>query len=168
MRKAGLTHATAQCGAITLIQRFGSALNLNVHFHMLIPDGVYLTDTDPPYLRKLTPPTAAELLPLLQRISARIGRHLERRGWLVRDVDHSYLAQEPGTREQELETLEELQSHSITYRIALGPHKGRKAFMLQSLPRYLGNATAPGNCWRRLRDSHCTQALRPKRTSGAS
>jgi hypothetical protein len=26
---------------VTLIQRFGSALNLNVHFHMLLPDGVY-------------------------------------------------------------------------------------------------------------------------------
>jgi hypothetical protein len=27
-----------------LVERFGSALNLNVHFHMLLPDGVYLTD----------------------------------------------------------------------------------------------------------------------------
>ncbi|MEX5147036.1 MULTISPECIES: transposase, partial [Enterobacteriaceae] len=26
----------------TLIQRFGSALNLNVHFHMLFLDGVYV------------------------------------------------------------------------------------------------------------------------------
>jgi hypothetical protein len=37
VRKAGLTRSTAQSGAVTLIQRFGSALNLNVHFHMLIP-----------------------------------------------------------------------------------------------------------------------------------
>jgi hypothetical protein len=28
-------------GAVTLIQRFGSALNLNVHFHMLVLDRVY-------------------------------------------------------------------------------------------------------------------------------
>jgi hypothetical protein len=35
IRKAGLTRGRAQCGAVTLIQRFGSALN--VHFHMLIP-----------------------------------------------------------------------------------------------------------------------------------
>jgi ribosomal protein S27E len=49
LRKAGLTRRQAQCGAVTLIQRFGSALNLNVHFHMLVPDGVYLTDTEPPY-----------------------------------------------------------------------------------------------------------------------
>jgi hypothetical protein len=31
----------AQCGAVTAIQRFGSALNLNPHFHSLVLDGVY-------------------------------------------------------------------------------------------------------------------------------
>jgi hypothetical protein len=33
--KAGYNKKTAQTGAVTLIQRFGSALNLNIHFHML-------------------------------------------------------------------------------------------------------------------------------------
>jgi len=41
IQKAGFTRKTAQTGAVTLIQRFGSALNLNVHFHMLFLDGVY-------------------------------------------------------------------------------------------------------------------------------
>ncbi len=40
---AGYHHAAAQTGAVTLIQRFGSALNLNIHFHMLFLDGVYVT-----------------------------------------------------------------------------------------------------------------------------
>lgn len=35
IQKSGFTRKTAQTGAVTLIQRFGSALNLNVHFHML-------------------------------------------------------------------------------------------------------------------------------------
>ena len=39
--QAGIKRANARCGAVTLIQRFGSALNLNVHFHMLWLDGVY-------------------------------------------------------------------------------------------------------------------------------
>jgi hypothetical protein len=30
-----------QCGAVTFIQRFGSALNANLHFHTLVLDGVY-------------------------------------------------------------------------------------------------------------------------------
>ena len=38
--KAGFKSAEAQAGAVTLIQRFGSALNLNIHFHMLFLDGV--------------------------------------------------------------------------------------------------------------------------------
>jgi hypothetical protein len=36
IQKAGFTRKSAQTGAVTLIQRFGSALNLNVHFHGVI------------------------------------------------------------------------------------------------------------------------------------
>jgi hypothetical protein len=32
---------TADAGAVTLIQRFGSAANLNIHLHCLVLDGVY-------------------------------------------------------------------------------------------------------------------------------
>jgi ribosomal protein S27E len=39
IKKAGSTRKSAQTGVVTLIQRFGSALNLNVHFHMLFLDG---------------------------------------------------------------------------------------------------------------------------------
>ncbi len=44
IHKAGFTKSSAHTGAVTLIQRFGSALNLNVHFHMLYLDGVYAED----------------------------------------------------------------------------------------------------------------------------
>jgi len=33
--------ASLRCGSVTFIQRAGSALNLNVHFHLLALDGVY-------------------------------------------------------------------------------------------------------------------------------
>jgi hypothetical protein len=46
---------------VTLIQRFGSALNLNIHFHALVLDGAYLVGTDPPVLRRIAPPSEAEL-----------------------------------------------------------------------------------------------------------
>jgi hypothetical protein len=36
----------AQAGAVTFVQRFGSALNLNVHFHCVIPDGVWVREED--------------------------------------------------------------------------------------------------------------------------
>jgi len=34
----------AHTGAMVAVQRFGSALNLNVHFHALVLDGVYVQD----------------------------------------------------------------------------------------------------------------------------
>jgi hypothetical protein len=42
IKRAGLTvNFGAQTGAVTRIQRFGSALNLNLQYHMLYLDGVY-------------------------------------------------------------------------------------------------------------------------------
>ena len=46
--QTGVDRASAQCGAVTLVQRFGSALNLNIHFHMLWLDGVYQEDIEQP------------------------------------------------------------------------------------------------------------------------
>lgn len=63
-------------------------------------------------------------------LTYRIARHLERRGLLIRDLESSHLTRAPG----EDAALEILQSHSITYRIAVGPHEGRKAFTLQTVP----------------------------------
>ncbi|MEJ2686489.1 MAG: transposase zinc-binding domain-containing protein, partial [Gammaproteobacteria bacterium] len=45
-RPSGHIHRTAHAGAVTLIQRFGGALNLNIHFHMLFLDGVYVARPD--------------------------------------------------------------------------------------------------------------------------
>jgi hypothetical protein len=38
---AGLKPDEDDIGAVTLIQRFGSAANLNIHLHCLVLDGVY-------------------------------------------------------------------------------------------------------------------------------
>ena len=40
-QQAGLKRRQADTGAVTLIQRFGSAANLNIHLHCLVLDGVY-------------------------------------------------------------------------------------------------------------------------------
>ena len=42
----GLKSDEGQGGAVTLIQRFGSAANLNIHLHCLVLDGVYRCDGD--------------------------------------------------------------------------------------------------------------------------
>jgi hypothetical protein len=130
--KAGLTRASAVTGAVTLIQRFGSALNLNVHFHMLVLDGVYRRDVAQDRLQfvPVPAPSTEELKGLVQRIAERIGRSLERSGLMTRDIENAYLAFDPG----EEAPINALLGHSITYRIATGPREGQKVFTLQTLP----------------------------------
>jgi hypothetical protein len=74
--RAGCQREKADCGAVALIQRFGSALNLNVHFHMLVPDGVYRDTAGTPQFVRIEAPTAEQLQTLVQRISERVGRQL--------------------------------------------------------------------------------------------
>ncbi|NNJ98310.1 MAG: hypothetical protein HKP12_14265 [Gammaproteobacteria bacterium] len=132
IHKAGYTRKTAHTGAVTLIQCCGSALNLNIHFHMLFLDGVYLADTKgaSPRFHRVNEPTRGELTQLVHKIAHRVGRYLERQGWLERDAENDYLALEIADDDP----LSVLQGHSITYRIALGPQAGRKVFTLQTLP----------------------------------
>ena len=79
IRKAGLSHKTAKAGAVTLIQRFGSALHLNVHFHMLFLDSVYFEGCGGLLgFCRTRAPTSAERLGLIQTLAHRIGRYLER------------------------------------------------------------------------------------------
>ena len=44
--QAGLKADEADSGAVTLIQRCGSAANLNIHLHCLVLDSVYLRGID--------------------------------------------------------------------------------------------------------------------------
>jgi hypothetical protein len=130
-RKAGFTCKVARTGAVTLIQRFGSALNLNVHFHMLFLDGVYVDQPDGLLrFRWVKEPSRAELARLSHTLAERIARYLERQGLLERDAENSYLAGDM----IEDGAIEQLQGASITYRIAVGPQQGRKVFTLQTLP----------------------------------
>jgi len=158
IRKAGHTHESACTGAVTLIQRFGSALNLNIHFHMLLLDGVYAGAHGQPCFQRVKAPDRAELEQLVYTISERTGRYLERQGLLVRDMDNSYLALEP----QGDTGLEGVLGSSITYRIAVGPQQGRKAFCLQSLP------PAAVRGWRKWLAFRCMPGWRPRATSGRS
>lgn len=63
----------ARPGAVTFIQRFGSALNLNVHFHTLFADGVFYKSTDGGYgFLRLPEPTQEELFLLATKIQNKV------------------------------------------------------------------------------------------------
>jgi hypothetical protein len=76
LKKARRTRASGATGAVTLIQRFGSALSLNIHFHTLVLDGAYLVGTELPVFRRIEPPRQEELQTLVERVAERIGRAL--------------------------------------------------------------------------------------------
>ncbi len=113
---------------MTLIQRSGSALNLNIHFHRLFLDGIYTFEGPRPTFHRAPRPTPAELVRLLHTISHRVAGLLERQGLLVRDVDSDYLDFEPS------EALDQLVGASIHYRIAIGSNAGKKALTLRTVP----------------------------------
>lgn len=106
-----------QCGAVTFLQRFGSALNLNLHFHTLLLDGAYLYDARPgaaPEFIALPPPTGDHVARVLVGAARRLRRLIEARS----DGDDDALA-----RDEPLLAL--LAEASLRTRIATGPDAGQ-------------------------------------------
>jgi len=72
-----------QTGAITFVQRFGGALNLNIHFHSITPDGLFVpTSAGDLSFVPLEPPSGEDV--------ARLGRRVFRR---LTKIATRYLAQ---------------------------------------------------------------------------
>jgi len=139
LKQAGLKRCAADTGAVTLIQRFGSAANLNIHLHCLVLDGVYRRTEGGPAFQKARAPTRNELEGLLDRIIARLMKMLTRQGHLVEEQGMTYLADIGADS-----PLRSLQAASCTYRIAFGPRTGQKVLSLRTV---------------RSRDEKTTQAL---------
>jgi Putative transposase len=70
---------------VTFVQRFGSALNLNVHFHAVIPDGVWIRDEGTVRFLPLPGPTEEDVQEVLRRIERRVRALLEPRLEAARD-----------------------------------------------------------------------------------
>jgi hypothetical protein len=127
----------AKTGAVALIQRFGSALNLNIHLHMPFLDGVYTFGGQRVSFHQVRRPSNAELVQLLGTLSRRIVRMLLWGGLLIADQVNPYLDLGFGS------ILDHLQASSNQYRIDIGPHAGRKALVLYSLPPTEENSGIP-------------------------
>ncbi|MCB0386207.1 MAG: transposase, partial [Bdellovibrionales bacterium] len=106
----------AHLGSITFIQRFGSALNLNVHFHSLVTDGVFrrLGDGEFKFVR-LPEPSQDELLEVVNKIQTKVQRLSCRLGFNEED--------QLGFDE---ESLGDLAAISIAHKAGFGDRLGRK------------------------------------------
>ena len=85
LKQTGLKRAQAATGAVTLIQRFGSAANLNIHLHCLVLDGVDGTAGGAPVFHPVRAPTAEQLQTLLTRIIKHLMKRLTRQGFLIEE-----------------------------------------------------------------------------------
>src|SRR5438094_4961487 len=86
----GIERTTVHPGSVTFIQRFGSALNLHVHYHLLFLEGVFLDRTDQgrtPRFLASAPPTDTDIADVIQKISRRVIRKLRHLGYLEAGSD---------------------------------------------------------------------------------
>jgi putative transposase/transposase-like zinc-binding protein len=119
-RSAGVVFP--QVGAVTAVQRFGSALNLNVHFHTLVLDGVFRTRWRGREFRfvLLQAPSDQELERLLSVIRARVFGLLRRRGRLHADEDDA-----DSSDGDDSPSFRACVAASLVHRIALGSQSGQ-------------------------------------------
>jgi hypothetical protein len=123
VNRAGFSNKQAKTGAVTLIQRsrarplgIGSALNLNIHFHMLFIEGAISENTwGETTLTRINAPTHNDMVELVHTISHRIARYLEKVGLVQRDMENSYL----NLPIDDEDSLLHLQGASVSYRIAM-------------------------------------------------
>jgi putative transposase/transposase-like zinc-binding protein len=122
--------ANVRSGAVVIIQRFGGALNLNVHVHALVIDGVF-TDAGAG-LRfhpagRLTRDDVGEVVAVVAR---RIERLLERRRMTATSEESGAT----DTWAEEAATLAGLAAASVQGLIALGPRTGTRVARYGSPP----------------------------------
>ena len=148
-------------GAVAIIQRFGAALNLNVHVHALVLDGVYVEDGGILRFHEAMPPTDDEMDRLLGTIDRRVHRLLARRG-VVDDLGEGNAA-DPWREEAPM--LAGIAGASVQGRRALGERAGAvvrrcgaSAELLALAPSGRGPCHARGNVPCR---EHCRTAESP-------
>jgi transposase-like zinc-binding protein/putative transposase len=107
-------------GAVAIVQHFGGALNLNVHLHALVLDGVFVLDEGVQFhpVRRLTREDMAAVVALIAR---RVERQLERRG-LAGGAESG----PPDLWSEEAPVLAAAAAASVESRVALGPPAGAR------------------------------------------
>ncbi len=117
--------ASGRCGSIVHVQRFDSALRLDVHWQGLFQDGVFtgFDSRDPLTFHEATPLTDGEVEWLVRHLRALIEGHLHRRGFLF---GQSSLADES---EEDLDELATHQAAAVKGVVPFGPRSGRQELL---------------------------------------
>jgi len=123
----GHERAHVHPGSVTFLQRFGSALNVNLHFHCVFIEGIYLDRTDAgrkPRFVQAAPPTDTDIAAVVQKISRRVIRKLRRLGYLETGVEPPVATGYDPLRDTAPE-LARTMAASVQQRIAFGDRAGQ-------------------------------------------
>jgi hypothetical protein len=124
----GVPRAQVQPGAVTFIQRCDSAINLNLHFHVVCLEGVSLDRADQglkPRFVTGEPPSDADITAVLQKISRRVIRTLRHLGYLEVGLDAAVaIGYDPLV--DDAPELARTMVASVQQRIAFGERAGQK------------------------------------------
>ena len=117
-----------QPGSVTFIQRFGSAINLNLHFHCVFLEGVYLDRTEAGLTPRFVtggPPTDADSAAVITKISHRVMRKLRQLGYLEAGLDATVATDYDPLRDDAPE-LARTMAASVQQRLAFGERTGQQ------------------------------------------
>jgi len=121
-RKLGVKGGEA--GIVSYLQRAGGALNLNLHYHLLVLDGLYTTGEDGAAIFTRIPGIHNdELACVVRGVSRRVIKYLRKTGRLSEDGEEVFIGD---TSDENHGALSHLKRASISSRIALGPRAGLK------------------------------------------
>ena len=86
-RDAG--EADPQCGAVVAIQRFTKTLGVAPHLHVLVVDGVFVSNDDGDDLRFVAAPvpTASALAAIAEEVCVKLTRYLQKAGFISADAE---------------------------------------------------------------------------------
>ena len=124
----GCARANIQPGSVTFIQRFGSAINLNLHFHCVFLEGVYFDRTDQdlkPRFVQGEPPSDTDIAAVVQKISRRVIRTLRQLGYLEAGLDAAVATGYDPLGDDAPELARTLAA-SVQQRIAFGERAGQQ------------------------------------------
>jgi hypothetical protein len=141
LRRRAREHGVAdgRGGAVVIVQRFGGALNLNLHLHALVLDGVFAPDGARIRFRALPAVTTADVAEVLATVVPRVAAWLARRGGPA-DEDAG-----ADTWTEDAPVLAGLAAASVQGRAALGDAAGRRARRLGRIDEGV-DAPGPADC----------------------
>jgi len=116
----------AQAGGVTFVQRFGSALNLNIHYHIITTDGVFSDVSGSPQFFQLHGPSNDDVANIVEAVAEAVIDLLRQRHFLAETSEPVDRPDYIDDIFSECDQLTQAIAASHKMRIAFGERAGEK------------------------------------------